>query len=121
MARFTVGKAVVTTTPTVLVDAGLPVGLHRFQLEVLTDTGQRSVPAVATIQVRVLGIVIEPAPVILSPTGVSTRTPVMSPAIAPHAVPTKPTPPETEETLAAPRKIVRRKTRKTRKTRKKEE
>ena len=112
MARFTVGRAVVTTTPTVVVDGGLPVGLHRFQLEVLTDTGQRSLPAVATVQVRAFGRVIEPEPVILSPTDVLTRTPVVSPTVAPQPVPAKETQPETAPTLAAPRKVVRRRTRK---------
>jgi hypothetical protein len=116
MARFTVGKAVVTTTPTVLVDAGLPVGLHRFQLEVLTNTGQRSKPAVATIQVQLSRRVVEPTPVILSPTDVLTRTRVPSPSVAPHTVPPEPPPPAAKTaTLAAPRKVVRRTTRKTKK------
>ena len=35
MATFTRGRPVETTTPTVVVDAGLPVGSHRFQLEVV--------------------------------------------------------------------------------------
>ena len=110
MRRFTVGKAVVTTTPTVVVDGGLPVGLHRFQLEVLTDTGQRSLPAVATVQVRGFERVIEPEPVIRSPTGVFTRTPVVRPAAAMQTVTAEATPPETAPTPAAPRTVVRRST-----------
>ena len=39
MARFVAGQPVVTAVPSVVVDAGLPVGQHRFRLEVLTDTG----------------------------------------------------------------------------------
>lgn len=51
MATFTRGQSIVTKVSSILVDAGLPVGQHRFQLEVLTDTGQRSLPDIAVVRV----------------------------------------------------------------------
>jgi hypothetical protein len=51
VARFQPGQTVKTREPVVTVDAGLPVGSHRFQLEVLTDTGQRSLADVVQVSV----------------------------------------------------------------------
>jgi len=56
MAKFVAGQPVVTAVPSVVVDAGLPVGQHRFRLEVLTDTGQRSPPDEAVVQVQALTV-----------------------------------------------------------------
>ena len=42
MARFAVGQAIRSVEPTIVVDAGLPAGAHRFQLEVIDSTGRRS-------------------------------------------------------------------------------
>lgn len=44
MVAFVVGRAVATATPVVEVDAGLPIGSHRFQLVVQDDGGLRSRP-----------------------------------------------------------------------------
>lgn len=58
MVTFVQGRAVKTAEPTVTVDAGLPLGTHRFQLVVLTDTGQQSAPVFASV--AVVRIVTEP-------------------------------------------------------------
>ena len=62
MARFAVGQPITTTTPTIAVDAGLPVGQQRFQLVVIDQAGRRSVPATALVLVR--QIIIDPGPVV---------------------------------------------------------
>ncbi len=67
MARFAIGQSLTTTTPTIVVDAGLPVGQHRFQLIVIDAQGNRSVPATALVAVR--QIVIDPGPVGPGPVG----------------------------------------------------
>jgi D-ribose pyranose/furanose isomerase RbsD len=51
VAKFQPGQTVKTTEAVVTVDAGLPVGTHRFQLQVVTDTGQRSVADVVQVSV----------------------------------------------------------------------
>ena len=51
MARFAVGQAIRSVEPTIVVDAGLPAGAHRFQLEVIDSTGRRSAPAVAVVTI----------------------------------------------------------------------
>ncbi|HZS35564.1 MAG TPA: hypothetical protein VFF06_01995 [Polyangia bacterium] len=57
MAKFTQGVEVVTSTPTVTVDGGLPAGVYRFQL-VVEDATDRTRPPVAsapkilTLQIR---------------------------------------------------------------------
>ncbi len=63
MARFLPNEPVVTSEPLVTVDAGLPVGQHRFQLVVEDDQGNRSVPDVRVVTVvarvvRVTGTVL---------------------------------------------------------------
>ena len=60
MARFAVGQPIRTAEPTIAVDAGLPVGRHRFQLEVIDSAGQRSVPAVAVVTIQRLTIPVPP-------------------------------------------------------------
>ena len=65
MATFTVGKPITTKEPTVTVDAGLPVGLHRFQLVVVDDAGNRSEPDVAVVSVQRL---VTPLPPVTPPT-----------------------------------------------------
>ncbi len=42
MAQFSVNQPVTTEAPTVLVDAGLPIGRQRFQLFVVDSAGNRS-------------------------------------------------------------------------------
>lgn len=51
MARFTVGKPIVTKDPSIEVDPGLKPGTHRFQLEVVTGDGRVSKPDVTTVTV----------------------------------------------------------------------
>ncbi len=64
MARFEVRTPITTREPTIVVDAGLPVGRHRFRLEVIDTTGQRSAPDDAIVDVqRIVG----PGPVIPTP------------------------------------------------------
>ena len=43
--KFTPNEPIETEEPTIAVDPGLPVGLHRFQLVVVNDRGQKSEPA----------------------------------------------------------------------------
>lgn len=52
MATFAPGQTIKTREPTITVDAGLALGVHRFQLVVLTDTGQTSAPAIAEVSVQ---------------------------------------------------------------------
>ena len=52
MAAFTIGRRIITTVPTITVDAGLPAGAHRFQLEVVDSAGNRSRPDVAVVTVQ---------------------------------------------------------------------
>jgi hypothetical protein len=54
MARFVINQAVRTTEPTVVVDAGLPVGEHRFQLVVTDAAGNSSRPDIVTVQIAQL-------------------------------------------------------------------
>lgn len=51
MTRFTVGKRVVTSTPSVTVDAGLRPGRHLFQLEVVTSNRRTSPPDLVVVEV----------------------------------------------------------------------
>jgi hypothetical protein len=51
MAQFAVNQTIETTEPIIAVDR-LPLGRHRFQLEVIDDAGQRSRPAVAIVEVQ---------------------------------------------------------------------
>ena len=80
MTQFVVGKPVTTDVPSVVVDAGLPVGRHRFRLTVIDTAGNESRPNEAVVQVVPLTVVVpgQPVtPVVLNPAG---------PVIAPHVV-----------------------------------
>lgn len=53
MARFVLGRPLTTEVPTVVVDAGLlPVGVHRFRLVVVDDSGQSSAPDEVVVAVN---------------------------------------------------------------------
>lgn len=52
MTTFVRGRPVSQANPRITVDAGLPVGRHRFQLEVLSDDGRRSAPDVVDVVVE---------------------------------------------------------------------
>lgn len=58
MARFAVGQPITTREPTIEVDAGMSVGIHRFQLEVVTHDGRVSPPD--TVAVRIVRLVLDP-------------------------------------------------------------
>ena len=66
--RFTPNQPFETDRPTVTVDAGLPVGSHRFQLVVVGASGARS--AAVEVTVTVARIIVGPIPpVVLTPGG----------------------------------------------------
>ena len=81
MARFVVGTPQVTREPTITVDAGLPVGRHRFRLEVVDASGQRSAPDDAIIEVQ--RIIVDPGPIIPSGPIIATPGPVIGPVTGP--------------------------------------
>ena len=56
MVAFVVGRAVKTAEPVVTVDPGLPLGVHRFQLQVITADGRRSSVDVVDVSVQRLQI-----------------------------------------------------------------
>ena len=84
MATFTVNQPIVTREPAITVDAGLPIGRHRFRLEVTDTAGLVSKPMEVIVTVRrplildpgtvVVGPVIPTPidPVVIRPTGVLT-------------------------------------------------
>ena len=41
-----------SSKPTIVIDAGLPVGDHRFQLVVVNDRGQRSQPVEVIVTIE---------------------------------------------------------------------
>lgn len=51
MVAFVIGKAVRTAEPTVLVDAGLKAGRHRFRLVVVDEQGLESAPDEQIVEV----------------------------------------------------------------------
>jgi hypothetical protein len=51
MAEFAPNQPVVSQEPTVVVDKGLPLGIHVFQLRVEDDLGQSSAPTLVTVVV----------------------------------------------------------------------
>ena len=53
--RFTPNVPVTLREPTVMVDAGLPIGEHRFRLEVVNARGVRSQPVEVTVAVVRVG------------------------------------------------------------------
>jgi len=89
MATFAIGKPVTTTQPTIVVDAGLPAGTHRFQLQVVAKDGRTSAPSLAEVKVaRGTGPVLDPTRRIDVVVPVS---PVSPPP--PIVVPVRPVPP----------------------------
>lgn len=82
MTTFTVGKPVTTAVAEVTVDAGLPLGSHRFQLVVVDADGNSSKAAEVVVQVdRVIAAPTDPTPTrptpsnpTLTPTRMAPRT-----------------------------------------------
>jgi len=52
MPRFAVGERIETREPTIEVDPGMDPGRHRFQLEVIGESGARSEPVVVIVEIR---------------------------------------------------------------------
>jgi hypothetical protein len=84
MAKFVVGRPLTTRESSVVVDAGLPVGIHRFQLIVIGANGVASKPDQVLVQVQATRLIpgIRTPPVIPLPplplppiTPLSPRTP----------------------------------------------
>jgi hypothetical protein len=55
MARFLLNRPITSEEPTIVVDGGLPAGRHRFRLEVIDSTGQRSSPSDVVVAVTDAG------------------------------------------------------------------
>lgn len=82
MVAFVVGRAVKTAEPVVTVDPGLPLGVHRFQLQVITADGRRSSVDMVDVSVQRLQI-LEPLQPVLRPTIIDPVNPVINPATTP--------------------------------------
>jgi hypothetical protein len=75
MARFEINRPITTAESTVTVDAGLPVGRHRFRLVVIGGRRQPSAPDEAIVDIQRLvidlrppiGPVIDPRPPSIEP------------------------------------------------------
>jgi len=65
MARFAINTPITTREPTVTVDAGLPIGRHRFRLEVIGAQRRPSTPNDAIVEVQRLAV--DPRPPVLPP------------------------------------------------------
>jgi hypothetical protein len=107
MARFVVGTPQVTREPTITVDAGLPVGRHRFRLEVVDASGLRSAPDQIVVEVQ--RIIVDPGRI---PTGpvIPTPGPVIGPVVGPIvSTPIIPTPVVPTPIIRPPRPRTRRK------------
>ena len=52
MAKLSVGQTLETRAPTIVVDAGLAPGRHRFQLAVFDEAGNRSKPATVVVEIQ---------------------------------------------------------------------
>ena len=61
--KFQPTVPVTTPTPTVVVDAGLPAGIYRFQLVVVNSRGQRSAPATVDVIVEKPTVILNPIPI----------------------------------------------------------
>jgi hypothetical protein len=55
MPRFLPNRPITSGEPTIVVDAGLPAGRHRFRLEVIDSAGLRSTPSDAVVTVTDAG------------------------------------------------------------------
>ena len=125
MPAFAVNQPITTPTPTIVVDAGLPAGSHRFQLVVIDSAGNRSAADVGVVTIQreiVTGpvnptvpgpvvvdpVVIGPRPPVVTPTPVTPTTVTPAPAVTPNTTitpnttttpgvltPREPTPPRT--------------------------
>lgn len=84
MVAFVRGRTVGTTDPRVVVDAGLAVGTHRFQLVVVSSSGRRSAPQLVDVVVSRPVIVQPQPPVTIRPPVTPIVTPVVTPVVRPR-------------------------------------
>lgn len=77
MAKFVVGRPLTTREPVIEVDAGLPPGVHRFELVIVGASGLKSPPDQVLVQVRAttVGPVIRPTPLQPQPQPLTPLTP----------------------------------------------
>lgn len=112
MTAFVRGRPVKTAEPRVVVDAGMEVGTHRFQLVVVSRDGRQSPPDIVDVVVSrvVVGPVRPPLTEVVSPvrppltggvrpttTTTTLVTPVRTPAPARTRKPRKPAKPRSEK------------------------
>lgn len=95
MTAFVRGRPVKTAEPRVVVDAGLEVGTHRFQLVVLTSDGRQSPPDVVDVVVSraSVGPLRPPLTEVVSPVRpplTGTVTTLVRPGVATIRTPTAP-------------------------------
>lgn len=94
MTTFVRGRTITMAEPTVTVDAGLAVGVHRFQLVVVTADGRRS--AADVVDVSVQRLLVDPLrPDVVTPTRIdpvittTTVSPIVSPTVTTTISPTR--------------------------------
>ncbi|HRL78461.1 MAG TPA: hypothetical protein PLC86_22625 [Candidatus Accumulibacter phosphatis] len=88
MTTFVRGRTLRTSDATVVVDAGLAIGTHRFQLVAVTADGRQSVPDV--VDIVVARVVVGPVRPPLTGGIGGLATPVVTPAVTPIRVPVRP-------------------------------
>ncbi|MBN8442664.1 MAG: hypothetical protein J0M28_13355 [Thauera sp.] len=99
MVAFVRGRPITTDEPTVTVDAGLALGVHRFQLVVVTADGRRSAADVVDLTVERLTIPGPLDPVVRPPLIDTVINPTINPTITPRVTTTvSPTPATTTTT-----------------------
>jgi hypothetical protein len=89
LARFVVGQPITTTVPIIDVDPGLPVGRHRFQLEVVDGDRNVSRADVAEVVIVDIRLPTPRIPTIVIPDPII-RTPVINPIRPPVRTPIRP-------------------------------
>ena len=107
MVQFAPNQTIETAEPTITVDAGLPLGQHRFQLVVVDAAGNRSRPAVVVVDIqRAVPIAPTPDRVVIPVSPIDpvavTPTPTLSPSPRPTVTPIAPTSSAIRSGLAAP-------------------
>jgi hypothetical protein len=110
MVRFALNQTIETAEPTIAVDPGLPPGRHRFQLVVIDETGHRSQPAEAIVEVQ--REIVPPPPVIRTDPRAGPVRPPLDPALGPMVGASAAPPGAPQSDPAAPRRKQSRKPRK---------
>jgi len=83
MTTFVRGRPVETAQPMVLVDAGLAVGTHRFQLVVVSNDGRRSAPQLVDVVITQRPVTRPPVTPVVTPVVRPVVTPVVTPVVRP--------------------------------------